>query len=90
MDPKEQVWQNQSYQKDVKTASGLHVLHASSPKESHSDAAHKRYQKYDTHILSNIQAKEIPKQSYTDNVLQKQANWCKCLLLQYPRLSQSP
>ena len=71
----------------MKTASGLHVLHASSPKESHSDAAHKRYQKYDTHVLSNIQAKEIPRQSYTDNALQMQANWYKCLLWQYPRLS---
>ena len=26
-------------------------------KESHSDTAHKRYQKYDSHILSNVQAK---------------------------------
>ena len=38
------------------------------------DAAHKRCQKYDTHILSNIPAKEIPRQSYTDNALQMQAN----------------
>ena len=51
MDPKEQVWQIQSYQKDVKTASSLHVLHASSSKKFHSDAAHKRYQKYDTHVI---------------------------------------
>ena len=66
------------------------LLHVSSPKESHSDAAHKRHQKNDTHILSNIQTKEIPKQSYTGNALQMQANLCKRLLLQNTLLSRYP
>ena len=50
--------------------SGLHVLHTSSPMGFHSDAGHKRCQKYDTHILSDNQIKEIPKEFYIDNALQ--------------------
>lgn len=62
-------------------SNGLHVLHTSSPMVFHFDADHKT-QKYDTHILSDNQVKEIPKQFYIDNALQMQANWYRCSLLQ--------
>ena len=50
------------------------------------EAVNKGVHKGNPNILSDIQAKEIPR-SYTDNALQMQVNWYKYLLLQYLRLS---